>query len=100
MTDNQKPIHIHDCEDCFFLGNYVGHSGDCDLYFCNQEYFRPTVISRFSSDGPDYNSGLPFVGVLPELTEAARGAVELGLLDPNELTVACGRKTVQECTGE
>lgn len=57
----QNPLrrYIHDCEDCVFLGQYK----DADLYVCiNNEDGNTidTVIARFSSDAPDYISGLTF----------------------------------------
>lgn len=50
------PVYAHDCDDCVFLGHYEGH----DLYFCPKEADEGTVIARWSGDGPDYASGLPF----------------------------------------
>lgn len=71
-----KPIFEHDCDSCKFLGVHNQH----DLYFCPQSGSNPTVIARFSSNGPDYTSGMVFVGQIPELTEAHRLATEKGLL--------------------
>lgn len=48
-----KPRYTHDCSACVFLG----HRGNYDLYYCPNE---PTIVCRFSSKGPDYNSGLTF----------------------------------------
>lgn len=58
MKDILKgPVFLHDCEDCVFLGHYEEH----DLYFCPKEAgSEGTVIARWSGNGPDYASGLPF----------------------------------------
>jgi hypothetical protein len=69
------PAFQHDCSGCIFLGHYQGH----DLYFCPQNGL-PTVIARYSSEGSDYKSGMPFAdGIDPELTEAKKRAVEKGI---------------------
>ena len=54
-----SPLHEHDCEDCKFLGNFEDQHGRYDLYFCPQ-HGAPTLIARWSSNGPDYMSGLVF----------------------------------------
>jgi hypothetical protein len=87
----ETPRHEHDCEECVFLGRYRGRHagggdafGDADLYFCVQGVDCPTVIARGGGDGPCYSSGLVFPlkhpGWHPELDEAFRRAVALGLL--------------------
>lgn len=53
-----KPNFVHDCEGCIFLGTYEWEKQSFDLYTCKQGVNWPTVIARFSSDGPDYLSGL------------------------------------------
>jgi hypothetical protein len=47
------PRYQHDCSSCKFLGKYR----EFDLYFCKQISI-PTVIARYSDDGPDYYSGI------------------------------------------
>jgi hypothetical protein len=42
----------HDCDSCIYLGQDSEH----DFYFCNSRL--PTVIARYSSNAPDYASGL------------------------------------------
>ncbi len=66
----------HDCNDCVPLGQHEGY----DLYYCPNE---PTVIARFSDDGPDYNSGMEFAksGLIPQLVEARNRAIKLGLCE-------------------
>lgn len=55
------PMFAHDCDHCVYMGHYEGH----DLYFCPQEAGgEGTVIARWSGNGPDYASGLPF-GQIP-----------------------------------
>lgn len=53
-----KPIYLHDCTGCIFLGTYEWQGQKYDLYTCKQGMNWPTVIARYSSDGPDYLSGL------------------------------------------
>lgn len=61
-----KPRFQHDCGACVFLGHYEEH----DLYYCPGE---PTVIARYSSEGPGYKSGLPFANeTLADSSAAAR----------------------------
>lgn len=50
------PQFEHDCDGCEFLGT-TGRwaKRKADFYFCPGE---PTVIARYSSDGPDYSSGI------------------------------------------
>lgn len=60
MSAQEQPFYIHDCTRCNFLGRYVAPEGiKYDLYHHGSE-FETTVIARFSSDGPDYTSGLCF----------------------------------------
>jgi hypothetical protein len=59
------------------LGSYNGH----DLYWCAQGG-HPTVIARFGDDGPEYTSGMVFVGTAPALTVAALRARIDGLHVP------------------
>lgn len=76
-----EPRFTHDCKNCTFLGGFE-HDGDYyDLYHCMQGGNCPTVIARFSDDGPDYQSGMPFAdkGLIATLVEAKRRAVERGL---------------------
>jgi hypothetical protein len=45
-----KPKYQHDCDQCKFLGQFYGF----DVYTCVGS--DPSIIARFSSDGPDYYS--------------------------------------------
>ena len=74
-----KPLHQHDCTCCIYLGTVE----ECDLYYCGQSGFGSTVSARFSSDGPDYLSGLCFSkkGIL---RVAAKRAIKLGYLSVEE----------------
>lgn len=75
------PLHRHDCDCCHFLGRYRTENGEADLY-AHPGKLMPTVIARFSSDGPDYSSGLCFAyGSSPNLSEARRRAELLGVMD-------------------
>ena len=51
-----KPQFHHDCERCIFLGAFSEAEHNCDLYYCAQ-VGSPTLIARYSSEGPDYCSG-------------------------------------------
>jgi len=66
----------HDCNTCVPLGEF----NEYDLYYCPNE---PTVIARFSDDGPDYKSGLEFAkkGIIPELVEAYTRAKDIGICE-------------------
>lgn len=81
----QQPRFAHDkCSACTFLGHVqCPELGACDLYFCSQDVFGPTVIARFSSEPPDYSSGLCFIVSRRALAIAAHRAVEKGLLAPD-----------------
>lgn len=48
-----NPRYEHDCDSCVYLGQFEQY----DLYYCHHE---PTIVCRFSSEGPDYYSGLTF----------------------------------------
>lgn len=56
-----EPRYIHDCDSCIYLGQYK----EFDLYYCPGE---PTVVCRYSDDGPDYGSGL-ISAVSEDITE-------------------------------
>ena len=79
------PLYEHDCGRCEYLGRYEYDGDNFDLYYCAHEVGgEPTVIARWSSDGPDYTSGLCFIHVTKPLGEAYRRTVKKGLVD--ELT--------------
>lgn len=93
MSTFDTPRFQHDCPACKFLGQYryaddPNKRYDYDLYVCGQAGSIPTVIARFSDDGPDYMSGIHgglFVnvnGVNPTypLTVALYQAVQEGYL--------------------
>lgn len=69
------PNFLHDCDECVFLGNYEYESRAFDLYYCPKE--PTTVLARFGDEGPEYESGMSFVGIVPHLTEARRRWDEL-----------------------
>lgn len=48
-----EPRYTHDCNTCVYLGQYKQY----DLYYCAGE---PTIVCRYSDEGPEYNSGLIF----------------------------------------
>ena len=67
----------HDCENCVFLGSYMGH----DLYL---HHARPvTFVCRYGDDGPDYTSSPPdgyFATTQGIFAKAAALAARRGLL--------------------
>jgi len=68
------PVFIHDDDEyCVFLGHFDGH----DLYVHHEGL--PTYVARYSNDGPDYKSGVVFVGIDKHITEAHRLAVQRGI---------------------
>lgn len=69
----------HDCDKCTFLGEHE----NADLYFCPQGGLSPTVIARYSSVPPDYESGLVFAKSGTHLGEAKQRAMARGLLLPD-----------------
>lgn len=90
-----SPHHAHDCNACTFLGRH----GKYDLYYCRKQGVEPdvmaTVIARYGSDGPDYQSGMAF-GFQPEfahlpLAEARKRAEARGLDCQRERWVSEGQ---------
>ena len=71
------PLFVHDCKCCTFLGTSESKQ---DLYFCKQGGVEDTVIARFSSEGPDYRSGIYFAHRVPELGQALKLARQQGLV--------------------
>lgn len=71
-----KPLYAHDCDVCVFLGTYSTNA--VDLYFCPAS---KTLIARKSSDGPDYVSGIAYVGTDGAITEAFARAYRKGLFE-------------------
>jgi hypothetical protein len=74
-AERTKPSFRHDCTACTYLGAHDGQ----DLYHCLQMGALPTVIRRFSSEGPDYVSGMALADIDPVLAEARRRAALSGL---------------------
>lgn len=70
-------MHTHDCETCHFLGRYTCDVyGECDLYY--HDGTGKTLIARYGSAGPQYTSGICFVGMVPAITEANERALAAG----------------------
>jgi hypothetical protein len=81
----ETPNFQHDCNSCHFLGRYVcAEKKEADLYFCLQNGL-PTVIARFSNDGPDYISGFYSIEYEPALKEAYMRAVKAGFISSNKV---------------
>lgn len=83
-VDPGKPIHEHDCECCKFLGTTEDKH---DLYYCAN--MNGTVISRFSSLGSGYSSGICFIIFNDifgrRLALAAQRAIDKGYLTIEDL---------------
>jgi hypothetical protein len=58
------PKHTHDCTNCRFLGTYEG----VDHYACHATdgTRRVTLLRRYSSEGPDYDSFPCYAGLPSE----------------------------------
>lgn len=96
-----KPFYNHDCDQCHFLGTYSIQKnslfeGNYDLYWCPQHGI-PTVVVRWSDEGPDYSSGMPTDSIFFDrypifpAHEAYRRAKILGYtvgkLEPTDTTI-------------
>ncbi len=74
--ESDSPSFEHDCACCLFLGRYA----ESDLYFCDREPDRPTVVARFGNDEQDYTTGMRLCAVDPRLAEAHWRAIRRGLM--------------------
>lgn len=81
----ETPQHGDEYEEgCTFLGRYQVGEARYDLWYSSRPgEYEPTLVARWSPDGPDYSSGLGFGwieegGVRP-LVEARKRAEALGL---------------------
>ena len=85
----QTPQFEHDCECCVFLGHARHGDQKADLYF-HKGAFETSVVARFSSDGPDYTSGLLFAirGLNVMLEAALFRALMDGLITREEVIKA------------
>jgi len=82
------PQYTHDCDACVFLGPYRAQDRKYDLWVCPSEIGGPSLIARFSSEGPDYGSML--ASMLPQFnrsspnaalySEIGKRAYELGII--------------------
>ncbi len=67
INDTTKPYWEHDCDNCEFLGGYIGPQADWtdlrhgrrDMYFCARpvEPDGGSVVDRKSDEPSDYASG-------------------------------------------
>ena len=65
------PIYKHDCDFCIYLGSYQLYL-DYDLYVCKA---GKTVIARWGSEGPQYDSGRALITYDSVIAVAARRAL-------------------------
>jgi hypothetical protein len=80
-SNEEKPYYTHDCNKCVFLGGWRGKQTaedrglqNYDLYVCGDN-----VVARYGDDGPEYISGMEFVGMVYPLTEAKKRAELFGI---------------------
>ena len=73
----EKPLYVHDCAQCTFLGRFDWTGDTYDLYFCPQVEF-PTVVARYGDEGWEYTSGMR--SDHPALAEARARAEKAGLM--------------------
>lgn len=66
---NHKPQHIHDCDNCEFLGNVTIETRNYDLYYCEQGGLHPTFIARYGRY-EKYASGMILIDTHPALAIA------------------------------
>lgn len=60
------PLFEHDCDRCVFLGSMRLDKAWGDAYVCPQNTLPwPTVVWRWSNEGPDYDSGAWLVDEMP-----------------------------------
>lgn len=84
-----KPMYKHDCAHCVYLGT----KKDNDHYFCEEGgLMAPTIIIRHSSDGSDYTSGICFAKHIPEIGDALKKAIEMGLISQKKADYLTKRK--------
>lgn len=82
VKTKNSPLFEHDCTCCTFLGRFDGQ----DLYHHGGSV-ETTLIARWSSDGPDYTSGLVF-------SKPFRNAVD-GKMKPANKWLAEARKRAE-----
>ena len=74
MSENSAipdPIYTHDCDICIYLGSYQLVI-DYDLYLCEA---GKTLVARWGSEGPQYDSGLALITRDSVIAVAARRAL-------------------------
>lgn len=77
-----KPVFIHDCDHCEFLGVYTHRGYTYDLYHHDGE-IEHTVIARFGSRPDQYESGLSIAKWLSEKDAKHPLAVALHRVEKN-----------------
>jgi hypothetical protein len=81
-----KPVYIHDCDNCKYLGTDTIDDNVLDFYYCHREDpMFSSLIARYSSDGGDYSSGVEFCMPSIYLNKALEMAVKQNVLTLEEL---------------
>lgn len=75
-TEEMHMRYEHDCKRCVPLGQHEEY----DLYYCESGAGMPTLVARWSSEGPDYKSGLRFIKGDDALEAAHKLAAAEGLV--------------------
>lgn len=81
MSTETHHNYDHDCDSCESLGSYTYDAPmvegteemTVDLWYCKASIGGPTLIARFSSDGPDYSSAPVEIVERSYLPRAKRG---------------------------
>lgn len=64
QTILNRPVFIHNCNICIFLGSSSDFSSD--IYVCPNSIFDSVILRRFSSNPPDFESiPINFITSLP-----------------------------------
>lgn len=56
---SMKPMFVHDCDNCQFLGNMKVSGKNYDMFVCITPHSR-NIIARYSDEPGDYLSGFDF----------------------------------------
>ena len=90
------PNHKHDCDNCTHLGS----SESTDYYVCRRGTgsFNTTLIARYSSDGPDYGSGVQGYTINPHINLAGNLALDQGLITIKEINQYCPVEVTERIT--
>lgn len=84
----EKPVFIHDCNNCIFLGNtYLSQSENNmgDMYYCPRLDGYGSIVIRHGNDGSDYYSSRLNVSIISSfecdsnITDSYKMAIKNGI---------------------